>query len=423
MNNVLKSVLTLASGNLINQAILLLTYPIISRIYSPEDFGTFEQVNAILIVFIMLGSLRYETAIIVSKDETESRNTLVLSSMILIILTMLIFFLLIIFSSKIASWLSNPKLGKFLLWMVPLLFMAGMQQIFFNWTIRNKNINQANLSNIFKSSINSIGRVVLGLFAANPISLFVSRFTSYFLSFMALFIKEMKEFKTAIIQKEISGKSIRNSAIKHKEFPLFMSGGVIFNRMATSITPLMLSGFFGVRWLGFYAMANTALNIPIAILRSSLQTVFLQEMFEKKNSGTGLFKDLVKITSYILILGIIPLIVIIVFGPSIFSFVLGPTWETSGIIASFIITWLFVSIVNTPSIALIPVLKIQRYFIIFQAILFVTRIAILLWTNEHFGSERAVLLGLVAHGCIFNIFNMIYVFSKTFQSDNIGEAI
>lgn len=410
-----RNTFVLFSGNAVNQIILLLTYPIISRLYEPADFGHFEQVNAIFLFIVLLASLRYEYAIIIAKDDNEASNVLTLSLFLLIVFSVVVFILLLLFRSSIAVMLSNPKLELYLFWISPFLLVAGMQQILYNWIIRKKNFKLANSSNILKSSTNSLGRVALGFIIANPISLFLSRGISFLLSLLILVRKEIIPFFNALKNGVISLPGVMSVAKKYKDFPLYMSGGVILNRFTTSLTPLILSGFFGLKVLGFYAMANTVLNIPISILRNSIQTVFLQEASELKNKEKKISGELLKITLLLFTIGIIPTGLIIRFGPKIFSFILGSQWELSGTIASIIIIWLFFTIVATPSMAIVPVVNLQQYYLILQTILCITRIVVLFGTYTLYGELKSVLYGLMLHGSLFNIFNVIYVMKKTHQ--------
>jgi O-antigen/teichoic acid export membrane protein len=57
------------SGTVISQAVYLLFYPILTRIYQPSDFGQY----AIFIAFLSIGSLvvtgQYESSILLPKKE------------------------------------------------------------------------------------------------------------------------------------------------------------------------------------------------------------------------------------------------------------------------------------------------------------------------------------------------------------------
>lgn len=398
-----RKVLILVSGNIINQVVLILSYPIISRIFQPQDFGVYEQVNAILLIFLLLSSLRYESAILIATNDQEGRNLQGLSIIILVGLTVLVFLLILVFRTPISYILNNDNLKGYLFWIPPLLIIGGTRQIYYNWIIRKKGYHLANISNILNSSTNSIFRVITGFLYLHPLSLFVSRVVSFTLSLYALIKRDGNRLINLVRSKEITLEKMTIVAKTYKDFPLFMSGGMLLNRLSTSITPLILSNFFGVTFLGYYAMANTALNIPVSILRRSFNTVFLQESAELKNKGGPVSIMLKQLTVYIFLAGIFPTLIITFYGPSLFSFVLGVKWRMSGEIASLIISWLFITLVAAPSNAVVPVLNLQRFYIGFQTVLVVSRILVMLYLFNSLETIKAVITGLAIHGVVFNI--------------------
>ena len=63
---------TLVSGNVLAQAITLVAYFVLTRIYPPEDYGLFNIVYSYIEVFIIFSTCKYELAIVVADDEREA---------------------------------------------------------------------------------------------------------------------------------------------------------------------------------------------------------------------------------------------------------------------------------------------------------------------------------------------------------------
>ncbi len=59
----------LLSANVVAQAIGLLVYPILTRLYSPEDFGLLNLFLSIGGVLALLSTAEYQYAIVVPKTE------------------------------------------------------------------------------------------------------------------------------------------------------------------------------------------------------------------------------------------------------------------------------------------------------------------------------------------------------------------
>jgi len=426
LNNLVKSrfvknSLVLFSGNVFNQLILLFTYPIISRLFLPTDFGTFEQVHAIFVFLVILTSLRYESAIIIAKSDQEAKHLLILCLGLVVLLTLLVWLGIGVGGKYFADLLSNPQLTKFLYFLPIFLLFAGGQQVFYNWEIRRKRFSQANLSNIFKSSSNSVFRVATGFVQLSTVGLFIARGISYFLSFWVLLKKEWNTLTSIFSNQTITARRLVTAAKTYKEFPLYMSWGVVFNRLSITIIPLVISFLYGVKFLGYYAIANQALNIPIAVVRNAIRTVYLQRASERINSGKDLYNDLIRISLVLLSLGILPLILIVLYGSPIFTFILGERWLMAGKIASVISPWIYITIVATPCSAVIPVVGLQRYYAVFQFIILCTRVLVLYIGATFFSDPLDVIKLLVIQGIVVNIFNFGYVLIKTYQKDKLNK--
>ena len=81
-----RNVLTLMTGTTIAQAIPITISPILTRIYTPEDFGVFALFVAIVGFIAVIASGRYEQAIMLPKYDKYAINIFTLS-LILICLT------------------------------------------------------------------------------------------------------------------------------------------------------------------------------------------------------------------------------------------------------------------------------------------------------------------------------------------------
>lgn len=91
-----QNVSVLASGSIVAQVISVLISPVLSRIYSPEDYGLLAVFLSVLNMFAVVLCFRYELAIVLPKDESDAINLvklcLMISSGFALILLILSFF-------------------------------------------------------------------------------------------------------------------------------------------------------------------------------------------------------------------------------------------------------------------------------------------------------------------------------------------
>mgnify|MGYP005995339995 CR=1 FL=1 len=74
INPFAKNVLKLGGATLFSQMVSFLILPILSRIYSPDDFGTYGVFIAIATFIAVLAGFKYENAIVLSINDKEAKN-------------------------------------------------------------------------------------------------------------------------------------------------------------------------------------------------------------------------------------------------------------------------------------------------------------------------------------------------------------
>jgi len=78
----LTQIITLISGTLFAQIISLISIPILTRIYTPDEFGLYSIFFAVTSVIGMVSSLSYEQAIVLPKSQRSADAILLLSIII-----------------------------------------------------------------------------------------------------------------------------------------------------------------------------------------------------------------------------------------------------------------------------------------------------------------------------------------------------
>jgi len=133
-----RNVLTLMTGTTIAQAIPIAISPILTRIYSPEDFGVFALYMSIVGTFAAMATLRYDTAIMLPKKDKDAINIVLLSVMISFFISLIVLLIIFLFNQQITNLLETPDISNWL-YVVPLtVLLTGLYQSFNFWNNRKK---------------------------------------------------------------------------------------------------------------------------------------------------------------------------------------------------------------------------------------------------------------------------------------------
>ena len=114
-----KNVLTLMTGTTIAQAIPIAISPILTRIYTPEDFGVLALFVAITTIFGTIANARYELAIMLPKKDEDAINIFALGFIITCFISLILLILVLVFNDYFTKLLGNDEIS-FWLYFVPI---------------------------------------------------------------------------------------------------------------------------------------------------------------------------------------------------------------------------------------------------------------------------------------------------------------
>ena len=120
-----QNVAILLVGTVMSQAIPIAISPILTRIYSPSDFGLFALYFSISMILSVFVTGRYEMAIMLPKDEVDAVDITKLSISITVIVSALLFVVIYIFKARIAEALKNKEIENWLLLLPVTVLVIG----------------------------------------------------------------------------------------------------------------------------------------------------------------------------------------------------------------------------------------------------------------------------------------------------------
>jgi len=389
----LKSVITIFTGGAIAQIIPFFVEPVLTRIYTPEEFAFFAQFVSFTTLFTVVATARYELAIMLPKTERKSINVFALSLIISVIITVVSFLIVLLFRFPIAHFLKNDKLSLFL-WLTPItVLFTGLYQTLNYWTLRNKRFGLISISRIVQTTINSGGNILFGFLKWGSkgliIAFIIGQFASLF-SFLGKFFRSDKRTTKLINKKEI-----KEMASHYSDFPKINSLHAFTDIFRQTIVIFLLSYFFTPDDVGYYSRTFRLLIAPILLIGSSLGQVFFQRASSEYAQGKNIREFVLKNLKMMLWVAIPFLIIIFTMAPQIFEWFLGKGWEQAGYFARYISLWLAMIILINP-ISTIPIIvgKQKEYFLL--SLLSNSLIVLSVWIGGFFFKDIKISLILIS---------------------------
>lgn len=326
---IFKSILVLVSGTGIAQLLPLISAPIVARLYSPVDFGTYAIFYSLVTIFIGLASLEYSHVIIVANNNESAILGLVLASIVTFIFTLFLFILFLLLPDGLLIKLFGKEILPFL-WVIPVtVFFSSINYLFYTWFLRIGKFKLLSINKIILSVCAVVIQISIGFLYLGAKGFIFANLTSILISSILLASK----FKLSIgfMQIKMSFNSLKCIAYQYRKFPLVSVWGNTLNIITLQIPQFFLNKIFDARVLGHYALAQRIISLPLGFVSSAIQDAFIQSASKENNENGNCiksYKNTLKISSLV---SFILLISCLTFIAPLFVLVFGSKWADSGI--------------------------------------------------------------------------------------------
>lgn len=348
------------------QLLMMLGAPLLTRLYTPEDFGLLAVYAALVAFYSIVSSLRYELAIPLQETDREAVNVLALCLFTVTVTTSIAATLVWVAGDELVSALGAPGL-KVYLWLLPIgVFLSGSFNVFQNWAIRTRKFSDIAQTNIVQAGstvvFQGVGSVFGGMF------LLFGQAAGQAAGLLRLgrpAIQKLSLGNLRVVE-------IWQAARRLHRFPVFSTWSALFNTAGTQMPPLLFSTMFTPSAAGFYALAHRVLSVPISVLGGAIGNVFLSRAWEAKqnNQLDGLVTRIHRILAEIAM----PFSLFLVFlAPTAFALVFGEPWRKAGEFAAWLAPFLYLQFSTSPISMLHSVVGKQAQEMGFHTILLTVR--------------------------------------------------
>jgi len=369
----IKNFFILIGGTAFAQIISIASTPLLTRIFSPDDFGILGSILAISAIISVLGSMKYDMAIVLAEDNKEASHIQFLSIIILCLLTIALFLISLIIPSYLFKTIG---LQFNIFWLTPLFFFISLNSIFSSRLNREEMYKHLSLSQIIKRFIIVISQIIFGYVGFGPIGLIIGNILGVASSTIYLYIYNISflNFKNEYI----NYKYFTKVANKYKQFPIYTVPQTILNTFVIQLPIIFLGIFYSAQVVGAYFLTVKIIQLPTNLLGQSVRRIFYKEATKNKDNIHSLRRMYNKITFSLLAIIFIPTILLYMFSEPIFIYVFGDDWLLSGKFAKYMILWFSAVFIMSPTRILFIVLNKQNILLILDTILGIMRLLVLL---------------------------------------------
>ncbi len=386
-----RDVAKLVIGTVFGRGIILLSLPIVTRLYTPEDFTILAIYLGIITTIAVASCMRLEIAIPLADNDDDAANLLGLSLISVVTVAAVVAGVVLFASEPVANLLGKPEIQPHL-WLVPVgVFMAGSYSAFQYWATRAKRFSSIAKTRVTQSFVGVSTMIGLGLLKFSPIGLLLGHTLTAGAGNVQLgrqaFVTDVK------ILRAVSWSGLKASLRKYKNYPLFSAPEALANIAGIQV-PVILIAAMAQDEAGFLLLATQVMSAPMALLGASISQVYVSRAQEERSQGR-LASFTLGITKRLFMIGLPPLMITGLLAPRAFPYLFGSEWERAGVIVAVIVPWMALRFIASPISMVMFVVGQQRSMLMLTVFGAVFRIGLLVVVATQ-SSQNAVLAYAVA---------------------------
>lgn len=377
--NINKNIFILFTGSTLAQLIPIAIAPILTRLYSPEEFGLLAIFISLAAIFSPIASLRYELSILLPKSNSDAKDLAYLCFGIICFFT-LIFFVIILFARILFfEFFIGLGVGNYIFLLPVLFFLMGTFNVFNQLKVRVKDFKIITFAVSLKAIGISLIQASLGFLKIGSLGLIMGQIIGITLAILYFLSKTPSILKVTF---NSLLKRTKKLAIRYKNFPLFSSAGALANSASFNLLTFLISIFYSVSTLGFFSLASRMLAIPTGLISQSIGQVYF-EAARTEYHITANAKETFKLTAKKLIfISLIIFLPLYFLTPTLFKFYFGDQWLLAGIYAQSIIPYIAVQFIVSPLQLTFEIFEKQKVLFFWQiGLLFISLFILLISSN------------------------------------------
>ncbi len=279
------NVMLMFLGTAIGQMGSIILSPVLTRIYTPEDFGVLGIYMTVIFILSLIASLRYEIAIPLTRSEEETSNILAVCA-----------FSLCLTSSVVGAFLYlNPQAPYYLqsslgmLWpyrmLVPVgMFAIGLYQVLVGYATHRKNFKSISQTKVYQGYGGPVIQIILGLSGANIWGLISGFIVGQSMGVTMLFKKLMPQPRQII--QNISWQHMKDIAWRFRNFPLVSSFSVLVGTFSGDNLLLMVIPvlYDSATITGFIFFISRIVGRPIYMISTSILQVYMGDISKSRDA-------------------------------------------------------------------------------------------------------------------------------------------
>jgi O-antigen/teichoic acid export membrane protein len=323
----------LSGGSILAQLFNVALTPLITRLYLPTNFGQLALFVAFFNVATVAVSLNYEFAIVSAPSHREAAHLTFCSFLLSLptaALAGMTFYALVRFG--ISGYGTMPLYAAALI--APVLICAACFSALRYWLLRHERFGLISRAAVAQNASRALVQSGLGCLGPHTAGLLAGEIIGRCSGMARMLRTAWPGLKQELTGCEFA--QLKAALRRNRRFALFSLPSSLLDTLAVSISFPLVVYFYGLNAGGSYALVARVLALPAVLITANVADAFHSRaavMWQQDRTALPGFVK--RMAALLLLIGAMPAVVLVAFGPRLFAWVFGEKWVEAGIMAAW----------------------------------------------------------------------------------------
>lgn len=371
-----RHVLILASGTAAAQAVPVLASPVLSRLFSPEAFGAFAIIVAMISALSPSCAGRFDVAIVFPLRQRDAQELAGLAFITVSFITLIVLLLIHLYSDLLLVTMNAVALSDWVYCVPLLLFLNGVWNIGNYLSNREQRYKLIAASRILKNSVMICVQIICGILGYQVGGLLAGFVAGWLLSLLLMGYQHRCYLVKNTVKLSPRKKLV---AKQYKKYPLYDAPATLFNSATAQIPYFILPVFFSGEIVGQFYMMQRVLYVPLSFISLSVAQVNMKQASQILKNKGRLDLYVLKMAFLLFLIAVVPMTVIYFYADQLFVFVLGEQWMRAGHFAVILVPAIVIQFVAGALSTTLYATKHLRAIAVWKVLSFISTLFVFLY--------------------------------------------
>ncbi|MGF1596283.1 MAG: lipopolysaccharide biosynthesis protein [Acidimicrobiales bacterium] len=395
-----RNVTMLASGTGFAQVLVVAATPLLTRLFTPDEFGVYSNYVAVFSVLVVVANLRYELAVSLPTSDDEGADLVALCLVAVACLTCLVAAITLAAGGTVAAVIGIPEIAPYLWLLGPGTLAAGTYASLDGWAVRVREFRTLARTQVQQGSGMVATHLIAGAAGAGAGGLILGGIVGRSAGVVAL---ARSSRRTGLSLAGLrSASRLRAVLVRYRRFPLLSGSAALLQTAARGLPVILVTRYFGPTAAGHLGLALYVLALPATFLGQAVAGVFFGEAsaLQREGDAGGVRRLLLRTVGAQAAIGVVVVGAAAAVAPFVVPLVFGREWTEVATYIQLLAVMILVQFVASPLTAMFDLAERQGVELLTEVVKVVSLVVPIVVIAEAGGSARLAIGGAAVGGAL-----------------------